>query len=359
MDMPGSLKPRKGRGAASNETGRFESEQRVAFDDGWGVAQVEDGQSESGPDRVATTLSVDATRTILSRNDSPDIGFDRSINPYRGCEHGCIYCYARPSHAYLELSPGLDFETKLFAKTNAAELLREALAKPGYAPSPIALGANTDCYQPIERKYRITRQILEVLAECEHPVTLVTKSALVERDLDLLKELASKNLVKVFVSIGTLDRDLARKLEPRAASPQRRLDVLKKLSENQVPCGVMVAALIPALNDKTMEHVLEAAAAAGAAEAAYVIMRLPYELKELFKEWLAEHYPQRAEHVISIVRQMRGGRENDPNFGSRMSGTGNYAELMHKRFDIACRRFGINKREAPDLDCSQIGRAHV
>jgi DNA repair photolyase len=271
-------------------------------------------------------------------------------------------CYARPSHAYLELSPGLDFETKLFAKTNAAELLRETLAKPGYKPSPIALGANTDCYQPIERKYGITRQILEVLAECEHPVTIVTKSALIERDLDILGPMAEKNLVKVFVSIGTLDRELARKLEPRAASPQRRLDVLRKLSENKVPCGVMVAALIPVLNDKTMEHVLEAAAAAGAAEAAYVIMRLPYELKDLFKEWLAEHYPQRAEHVMSIVRQMRGGRENDPNFGSRMSGTGNYAELMHKRFDIACRRYGLNGhrrghgagREPPELDCSRF-----
>jgi len=263
-------------------------------------------------------------------------------------------CYARPSHAYLELSPGLDFETKLFAKTNAAEVLRETLSKPGYKPSTIALGANTDCYQPIERKYRVTRQILEVLSECEHPVSIVTKSALVERDLDLLAPMAAKNLVKVFVSIGTLDRDLARKLEPRAASPQRRLAVLKKLSENRVPCGVMVAALIPALNDRTMEHVLEAAAAAGAGEAAYVVMRLPHELKTLFKEWLAEHYPQRAEHVMSIVRQMRGGRENDPSFGTRMSGTGNYAELMQKRFDIACRRFGISRKETPDLDCSRF-----
>jgi DNA repair photolyase len=303
-------------------------------------------------------VTIERARSILSHNDSPDVGFDRSINPYRGCEHGCVYCYARPSHAYLELSPGLDFESKLFAKTNAAELLREALAKPGYAPQPIALGANTDCYQPIERKFRITRQILEVLAECEHPVTMVTKSALVERDLDLLAPMAQKNLVKVFVSIGTLDRELARKLEPRAASPQRRLDVLKALSNAGVPCGVMVAALIPALNDKTMEHVLEAAAAAGAREAAYVIMRLPNELKDIFKEWLAEHYPQRAEHVMSIVRQMRGGRDNDPDFGTRMSGTGNYAELMEKRFDIACRKFGLNShgapRQRPELDCTRF-----
>jgi len=267
-------------------------------------------------------------------------------------------CYARPSHSYLELSPGLDFETKLFAKTNAAELLRETLAKQGYAPQPIALGANTDCYQPIERKFRITRQILEVLAECEHPVTLVTKSALVERDLDILAPMAEKNLVKVFVSIGTLDRELARKLEPRAASPQRRLDILKALSGAGVPCGVMVAALIPALNDKTLEQVLEAAAAAGAQEAGYIIMRLPHELKELFKEWLAVHYPQRAEHVISIVRQVRGGRDNDPRFGTRMSGTGNYAELIEKRFDLACRRYGLNDhgaaRQPAGLDCSRF-----
>ena len=344
------------RGARSFVQGRFESVAREAFDDGWTPEEpIEDELRRS----LKTQVTIERARSIVSRNDSPDVGFSQSINPYRGCEHGCIYCYARPSHAYLELSPGLDFETKLFAKTNAAELLREELAKPGYQPSPIALGANTDCYQPIERKYRITRQIIELLSECEHPLTVVTKSALVERDLDLLAPMAQKNLVKVFVSIGTLDRELARKLEPRAASPQRRLDVLKKLSEHHVPCGVMVAALIPALNDKTMEHVLEAAAAAGAKEAAFVIMRLPHELKTLFKEWLAEHYPQRAEHVMSIVRQMRGGRENDPNFGTRMSGTGNYAELMQKRFDIACRKHSLNcrdgaGRETPELDCSRF-----
>jgi DNA repair photolyase len=337
------------RGARSHLQGRFESEAREPFDDGWTPEEREGGE-------LQTTVTIEKARSIVSHNDSPDIGFSQSINPYRGCEHGCIYCYARPSHAYLELSPGLDFETKLFAKTNAAEVLRETLAKPGYRVSPIALGANTDCYQPIERKFRITRSILEVLAECEHPVTLVTKSALVERDLDLLAPMARKNLVKVFVSIGTLDRVLARKLEPRAASPQRRLDVLKSLSKAQVPCGVMVAALIPALNDKTLEQVLEEAAAAGAAEAAYVIMRLPNELKVLFKEWLAEHYPQRADHVISIVHQMRGGRDNDPRFGSRMTGTGNYAELIEKRFEIACRRFNLNGhgagRKSPELDCS-------
>jgi DNA repair photolyase len=337
------------RGARSHLQGRFESAAREPFDDGWTPEEQETG-------RLQTTVTIEKARSIISRNDSPDVGFSQSINPYRGCEHGCIYCYARPSHSYLELSPGLDFETKLFAKTNAPEQLREELSRRGYRPSPIALGANTDCYQPIERKHRITRGILEVLAECNHPVTLVTKSALVERDLDLLAPMAQKNRVKVFVSIGTLDRELARKLEPRAASPQRRLDVLKNLSRNKIPCGVMVAALIPALNDKTMEHVLEEAAAAGAAEAAYVIMRLPNELKVLFKEWLAEHYPQRAEHVISIVRQIRGGRDNDPNFGTRMTGTGNYADLIEKRFDIACRRFGLNGhgagRNPPELDCS-------
>jgi DNA repair photolyase len=267
-------------------------------------------------------------------------------------------CYARPSHAYLELSPGLDFETKLFAKTNAAELLRAELAKPGYQVSPISLGANTDCYQPAERKHGITRQIVEILAACDHPLTIVTKSALVERDLDLLAPMAQKNLVKVFVSIGTLDRVLARKLEPRAASPQRRLDTLRALSQAGVPCGVMVAALIPALNDKTLEHVLQEASKAGAQEAAYVILRLPNELKVLFKEWLAAHYPERAEHVVSIVRQMRGGRENDPRFHERMRGTGNYAELIEKRFAIACKRHGLNGhgggRRPPALDCTRF-----
>jgi DNA repair photolyase len=339
--------PRYLRGARSFVQGRFETVAREAFDDGW--TPEERDQRE-----LKTSVTIERARTIVSHNDSPDVGFSQSINPYRGCEHGCVYCYARPSHAYLELSPGLDFETKLFAKTNAAELLRAELAKPGYKPSTIALGANTDCYQPIERKHKITRSILEVLAECEHPVSIVTKSALIERDLDILGPMGEKKLVRVFVSIGTLDRELARKLEPRAASPQRRLDIVRRLNESKVPCGVMVAALIPALNDKTMEHVLEAAAAAGANEAAYVIMRLPNELKTLFKEWLAAHYPQRAEHVMSIVRQMRGGRENDPNFGTRMSGTGNYAELMEKRFAIACKRYGINVRETTDLDCSRF-----
>ena len=345
------METQRQRGALSQVQGRFETVERAAFDDGW-------AREDEPLEPLQTTVTVERARSIISKNDSPDIPFDQSINPYRGCEHGCIYCYARPSHAYLELSPGLDFETKLFAKTNAAELLREELAKPGYVVSPISLGANTDCYQPAERRFGITRQIIEVLAECEHPLTIVTKSALVERDLDLLAPMAQKNLVKVFVSIGTLDRVLARKLEPRAASPQRRLDVIKALAQAQVPCGVMVAALIPALNDKTLEHVLEEASRAGAQEAAYVILRLPNELKELFKEWLATHYPERADHVISIVRQMRGGRDNDPRFGERMRGTGNFAELISKRFAIACKRFGLNGhdggRRVPELDCARF-----
>jgi len=339
------------RGALSQTPGRFESVGREAFDDGW------TREDEPAPP-LATTVTIERARSIIARNDSPDIPFEQSINPYRGCEHGCVYCYARPSHSYLELSPGLDFETKLFAKTNAAELLRAELRKPGYRVSPMAFGTNTDAYQPVERKYRIMRELLEVLAECDHPLTIVTKSALVERDLDILGAMAKKNLVKVYLSIGTLDRVLARKLEPRAASPQRRLDTLRALSAAGVPCGVMVAALIPALSDKTLERVLEEASKAGAREAAYIILRLPNELKAVFKEWLVAHYPERAEHVISIVRQMRGGRENDPRFHERMRGMGNYAELIERRFAIACKRFGLNGhgggRRMPELDCSRF-----
>ena len=345
------METQRQRGALSQMQGRFETEAREAIDDGW-------ARDDEPLAPLQTTVTVERARSIISKNDSPDIPFDQSINPYRGCEAGCAYCYARPSHSYLELSPGLDFETRIFAKTNAPELLKEELAKPSYRVSPIAFGTNTDCYQPAERKYRITRQIMEILSECNHPLTIVTKFALVERDLDLLAPMAKKNLVKVFVSIGTLDHVLARRLEPRAASPKRRLDVLKALSQAGVPCGVMVAALIPALNDKTLEHVLEEASQAGAQEAAYVILRLPNELKDIFKEWLATHYPERAEHVISIVRQMRGGKDNDPRFGARMRGTGNFAELISKRFAIACRRFGLNGhgggRRTPELDCTRF-----
>jgi DNA repair photolyase len=338
----------KSRGATYAPQGRFEKEAREAFDDGW----TEDDEVASARETIVTE---EHARSILSRNDSPDVPFTLSINPYRGCEHGCIYCYARPSHSYLELSPGLDFETRLFAKVNAVDLLRKELSSRGHVVSPIALGANTDCYQPIERKYRLTRGILEVLAQCNHPVTMVTKSALVERDIDLLAPMARKNLVKVFVSIGSLDRALARKLEPRAASPQRRIDVLRSLSKAGIPCGVMVAPVVPALSDKSIEEVLEAAALAGATTAAYIVMRLPHELKALFRQWLDTHYPLRAEHVMSVVHQLRGGRDNDPRFGERMTGTGLFAELLSQRFAIACKRFGLDGRdrggrEPPELD---------
>ncbi len=339
----------KSRGALSHAPGRFETEAREAVDDGW-------TQDDEPAAPLETTVFEERARSIIARNDSPDIPFEQSVNPYRGCEHGCVYCYARPSHAYLELSPGLDFETKLFAKTNAVEQLQKELARPGYAVTPIAFGTNTDCYQPIERRYRLMRGILELLAECEHPLTIVTKSALVERDLDILAPMAAKNLAKVFVSINTLDRSLARRLEPRAASPQRRLDTLCALAGAGVPCGVMVAPVIPALTDKSIEEVLEAAATVGVTAAGTIVMRLPHEVKPIFKEWLATHYPLRAEHVMSVVRQIRGGRENDPRFGTRMSGTGNYAELIAKRFDLACRRFGLNKERRGErpLDCTRF-----
>ena len=344
--------PQRARGAVSALQGRFETEAREAFDDGW-------TRDDEPPAPLLTSVTEERARSIIARNDSPDVPFERSINPYRGCEHGCIYCYARPSHAYLELSPGLDFESKLFAKSNAVELLKAELARPGYEAKPIAFGTNTDCYQPIERRHRIMRGLLEVLAECDHPLTIVTKSALIERDLDLLVPMAKKNLVKAFVSVTTLDRTLARRLEPRAASPQRRLAALGALAAAGVPCGVMVAPLIPALTDKSLEEVLEAAAARGVRMAGWIMLRLPNEVRPLFREWLAAHFPQRADHVISIVRQVRGGRENDPRFGARMTGTGNFAELIGRRFDIACRRLGLNAEDdhmasRGGLDCTRF-----
>ena len=340
------------RGALSQVPGRFESVDRSPFDDGW--------MPDDAPlAPLQTTVTEERARTIIAHNTSPDIPFDRSINPYRGCEHGCIYCFARPTHAYLELSPGLDFETRLFAKANAVELLRRELARPGYRASPMAFGTNTDCYQPAERRHRLMRGILEVMAECNHPLSIVTKSALVERDIDLLAPMAKKNLVKVFLSVTTLDRKLARALEPRAASPQRRIDALRALSSSGIPCGVMVAPLIPALTDHTMEAVLESAAEAGASMAGWILLRLPNEVRPLFKEWLAVHQPQRAEHVLSVVRQSRDGRENDPRFGSRMTGSGNFVDLIGKRFMLACRRLALNSEEnhmasRGALDCGQF-----
>jgi DNA repair photolyase len=284
---------------------------------------------------------------VIVRNASPDIPFEQSINPYRGCEHGCIYCYARPSHAYLGLSPGLDFETKIYAKLDAAPLLERELARPGYRCQPIALGSNTDPYQPQERKLGITRGILEVLARCRHPVTIVTKSAAVARDLDLLAPMAADGLAGVAVSITTLDPGLARTLEPRAAAPRRRLETLRTVSATGVPTTVLVAPIIPGLNDHEIEAVLEAAAAAGAAHAGYVLLRLPHELRELFTAWLEAHAPLRAQHVLALIRQCRGGRLNDPNFGSRMRGRGAYAELIAKRFALAKRRLGLDQPRLP------------
>ena len=344
--------PIKGRGATFNPGNRFRRDTREAVDDGWMPPAAESGDDEPPPP-LKTTVTIQRSRTIIARNASPDIPFTQSINPYQGCEHGCVYCYARPTHAYLDLSPGLDFETKLFAKPNAAALLTAELAKPGYVCDAIAMGTNTDPYQPIEREWKITRQILEVLSACEHPVSIVTKSALVERDIDLLAPMAAKNLARVYVSITTLDRDLARTLEPRAAAPHRRLAAVKALSEAGIPVGVMTAPIIPQLTDKDLEAILDAASANGALYAGWTLVRLPHEVKDLFRDWLAQHYPLRAEHVMSMIQQMRGGRDNDPQFGSRMRGQGLFADLISRRFDVACQRLGLNRERVP-MDTSRF-----
>lgn len=341
---PVRLAIHKGRGAASNENSRFDAHGRESFDDGWGSLD------EEAP-LLRTEVAIDATRKVITYNDSPDIPFDRTINPYRGCEHGCIYCYARPSHAYLGLSPGLDFESRLQAKPDAPEILRRELAKPGYRCAPIALGMNTDAYQPIEREYRITRGILEVLAETRHPVTMVTKSALVERDIDLLASMAAQRLTSVYVTVTTLDRGIARRLEPRAATPERRLETIRRLSAAGIPTGVMVAPVIPALTDHDMERILELAAAAGGGGAGYVLLRLPHEVAPLFEEWLQRHYPLKAEHVLSLIRQSRGGKVYDATFHTRMKGEGLFAELIARRFKLACEWLGLN-RSRNTLDCS-------
>jgi DNA repair photolyase len=345
LDQPERI---KGRGAASNAEGRFESIAKTREDDGWTRGE------DDGPSRPPTQVTEERARSIISRNDSPDIRFDQSINPYRGCEHGCVYCYARPSHGYLNLSAGIDFETKLFAKTNAAQLLRAELGKRGYVCSPINLGANTDPYQPIERRYRITRSVLEVLAECGHPCTIVTKNALIERDLDLLAPMARANLVHAFVSVTSLDNRLASTLEPRASAPHRRIEAIANLNAAGVPCGVLVAPIIPMLTDHWIEQILERAAAAGATRAGYTVLRLPHELKDLFREWLDLHAPERAEHVMSLIRQMRGGKDNESRFGARMRGEGPFADLIRQRFRRACRKFGFNEARELVLDCSQF-----
>lgn len=340
----------KGRGATINPEGRFEKVRRDEVDDGWFP------EPDDSPSRPKTVITIERAKSIISRHDSPDLNFSQSINPYRGCAHGCPFCFARPSHAYLGLSPGIDFETRLFTKPNAAELLREELAKPGYRCEPIVVGVNTDAYQPIERSERVTRSILEVLAECRHPVELITKSALVERDLDILAPMARDGLVDVTFSVTTLDNTLASRMEPRASAPARRILAIARLSAAGVPVGVNVAPVIPFLTDSELEAILEAAAAAGAKFAGYTLVRLPWEVRDIFKAWLEEHYPLKAAHVMSRIRDMRDGRENDPNFGSRMHGSGEFSELLSQRFRKACKRLGLAHRHTggPPLDTSRF-----
>jgi DNA repair photolyase len=328
---------RRGRGTLSNASGRYEPTARIAFDDGW--------QSIEELPAFDTTVTVETARKIITRNDSPDIGFDRSINPYRGCEHGCVYCFARPTHANMGLSAGLDFESKLFVKPDAPELLERELSAPKYSPRVIAIGTNTDPYQPIERKYEVMRGILEVLDRAGHPVGIVTKSALVLRDIDILARMARRNLVKVALSVTSLDGKLARVMEPRAATPTRRLDAVRRLSEAGIPTSVMVAPVIPAINDMEIERILDAAAAAGAKEAGYVLLRLPLEVRDLFREWVTENFPDRARHVFKLIRDMRGGKDYDAKWGERMTGSGPIAWMIGRRFEAACERLGLNRRK--------------
>ncbi len=340
--------PIKGRGATFNPENRFRRDTREAVDDGWSPPP-EEGRAEDEDlalPPLKTTVTIQRSRTIIARNASPDIPFTQSINPYQGCEHGCVYCYARPTHAYLDLSPGLDFETKLFAKPNAAALLTAELAKPGYVCDAIAMGTNTDPYQPIEREYKIMRGILEVLERAGHPVGIVTKSALVTRDIDILSRMAKRNLVKVAISVTTLDAKLARTMEPRASTPPKRLEAIRQLAAAGIPANVMVAPVIPALNDSEIERILDAAAHAGAKEASYVLLRLPLEVRDLFREWLMANYPDRYRHVFTLIRDMRGGRDYDSQWGTRMKGTGPMAWMIGRRFEIACEKLGLNKRRS-------------
>lgn len=337
--------PARGRGAQTNASGRYESLAREPFDDGWTERDPE-------PAQLRTTLTPEKARVILTTNDSPDIGFNQSINPYRGCEHGCIYCYARPAHAYMGLSPGLDFESRLFFKPEAAALLERELRKPGYKVQNIQIGGNTDPYQPIERKLRITRGMLEVLQRFQHPFSIITKSNAITRDLDILGPMGRAGLARAAVSVTTLDRKLARSMEPRAATPERRLDAVRQLSAAGTPTVVMFAPVIPGLNDHELEAVLERAADAGAVSAGYVVLRLPLEIKDLFREWLEAEHPDRARRVFSLVRQMRGGRDYDPEWRKRQKGEGPIAALIARRFDVACERLGLN-REWGGLD---VGR---
>ena len=339
----------KGRGSPINPEGRFEIWNREASDDGW----FQDPGEE--PSKPKTVITIEKAKSVISRHNSPDVGFAQSINPYRGCAHGCVWCFARPSHGYLGLSPGIDFETKLFAKTNAAEKLREELAKPGYQCEPLMVGVNTDAYQPIERHYKITRSILELCHETKHPVTLITKSALIERDIDILAPMAKENLVCATLSVTTLDHEISRHMEPRTSAPARRLKAIERLAAAGIPVNVNVAPVIPFLTDSELEPILEAAAKAGAKNAGWVLMRLPWEVKDIFRAWLEAHFPLKAAHVMSRVHEMRNGRDNDPNFGTRMTGQGLLAELLKQRFEKACKRFGLNQdRDVFDLDTSKF-----
>ncbi len=359
LDIAGSPEPppsarlpamaRHGRGATTNPAVRFDSQNASQFDDGWDTLAAEFGELPPLP----TTLIRDTTRSVISWNSSPDIGFDRAVNPYRGCEHGCIYCYARPSHAYLGYSPGLDFETKLVFKPDAAELLEKELSKPGYVPRTLALGSNTDPYQPVERTLQLTRAVLQVLDRFNHPVSIVTKSAGVLRDLDILAAMAARRLARVYVSVTTLDAALARRMEPRAAAPARRLHTIAELTRAGVPTGVMVAPMIPGLNDAEMERIMETAARGGARHAGYVLLRLPHELKQMFEDWLATHFPDRARHVLSLIRETRSGALSDARFHHRMAGHGAYADLLLRRFARAARQWGLDEaREG--LDCTSF-----
>ncbi|HWU97750.1 MAG TPA: PA0069 family radical SAM protein [Oxalicibacterium sp.] len=350
------LKGRKGRGAVTNMQGRYELQQRESFDDGW--VQEDEDESNAGdvPSAWKTQVIDEHAKTILTRNTSPDLPFGVSLNPYRGCEHGCIYCFARPTHSYLGLSPGLDFESRIFAKVNAPELLRQELAHPSYQPEPIALGINTDAYQPCERDLRLTRRILEVLHECEHPVGLITKSSLIERDLDLLADMAAKRQATVAITITTLDPVIARTLEPRAAAPARRLRVIRTLTDAGIPVGVSIAPVIPFVTEPDLEHILAAVADAGVISANYIVLRLPWEVNPLFQQWLQTHFPDRAQRVMNRIRDMRGGKDYDATFGKRMSGEGVWADLIRQRFEVAVNRLGIGKRvhRFASLDASRF-----
>ncbi len=342
--------PTKGRGAVNNPTGRFEAWDREPLDDGW------DNNPDTETGSPHTSLIRDDSRSIISFNDSPDVPFDRSINPYRGCEHGCVYCFARPSHAYLGLSPGLDFETRILFKPNAHELLRKELGNKNYRCATIALGANTDPYQPAERRLGLTRRLLEVLSECRHPTSIITKSALVERDLEILATMARQQLIEVRISVTTLDGELARRMEPRATAPRRRLETIRRLHQAGIPVGLLFAPVIPCLNDAEMETILEQARQVGCHSASYVLLRLPLEVKDLFQEWLKVHYPLKAKRIMNRVRDTREGALYDARFGPRMRGTGDYAELIGKRFRLACRRLGFG--EPAPLDNSRFAIPH-